>query len=369
MNVEECFEDFRRRDWERESVDGTVRLAVVGIGGFAENRAIPGVRAGTYCEPTVLVTGSPRRTRPVADEFGVDHVLAYDDYLAGELEGEYDAVYVSTPNAFHAKYARSAAERGKHVICEKPLETSAERAREIADACARAGVTLMTAYRLQLEPTVRRCRELVAAGVIGDVVQVHGGFSHPLLEFADADTWRLDPDLAGGGALVDLGIYPINTTRYLLDADPVSAYASTHSIDDPFDRVDEHVSVQLEFPGDATAACTASFDAHASSQLQVVGTNGMISVSSPFGGVVPQDIVVESGEMRTEYTGPPVDEVREEFDYFGYCVLTGTRPEPDGADAIVDLRIIDAAYESAETECRVVLDPSRSDASNADRGS
>lgn len=356
MALEEYFENFRRRDWERESVDGTVRLAVIGIGGFARNRALPAIRAGSYCETTVLVTGSQRRTREVADEFVVEHVVDYEGYLAGEFADEYDAVYVSTPNAYHARYALSAAQREKHVICEKPLEVRVDRAREIVDACREAGVALMTAYRLQLEPTVRRCRELVANGVIGDVVQVHGGFSHPLLEYTSANTWRLDPELAGGGALVDLGIYPINTTRYLLDAEPVSVYASTQSSDEPFDRVDEHVSVQLEFPGDATAACTASFDAHASSQLQLVGTNGMISVTSPFGGVVPQDIVVESGEMRMEHTGPPVDEVREEFDYFGYCVQTGTQPKPDGTDGITDLRVIEAAYESAATGRRVELE-------------
>ncbi|MDJ1431321.1 D-xylose 1-dehydrogenase Gfo6 [Halostagnicola sp. A-GB9-2] len=353
MTLEDYFIDFRRRDWERESIDDTVRIAVLGIGGFARNRALPGIRAGSYCETTVLVTSSARRTRAVADEFDVEHVIGYDAYLAGDLEAEYDAVYISTPNAYHGRYALSAARREKHVICEKPLEVTLERAREVVDACSTVGVTLMTAYRLQLEPTVRRSRELVGGGVIGDVVQVHGAFSHPLLEYTNADTWRLNPELAGGGALVDLGIYPINTTRYLLDADPVSVYASTHSSDEPFDRVDEHVSVQLEFPGGTTAACTASFDAHASSQLQLVGTDGMISIASPFGGVVPQEIVVESGEMRMEYTGPPVDEVCEEFDYFGYCVQTGTHPEPDGTDGVADLRVIEAAYESAETGDRV----------------
>ncbi len=356
MTLVDTFTNFRRRDWERESVDGTVRIAVLGIGGFARNRALPGIHDGSYCEATVLVTSSAHRTQAAAEEFDIEHVIDYDAYLAGKLEDEYDAVYISTPNAYHGQYAIAAARREKHVICEKPLEVTVDRARDVVDACSEADVTLMTAYRLQLEPTVRRSRELVADGVIGDVVQVHGGFSHPLLEYAKADSWRLDPELAGGGALVDLGIYPINTSRYLLDADPVSVYTSTHSSGEPFDRVDEHVSVQLEFPKGATAACTASFDGHASSQLQLVGTNGMISIASPFGGVVPQEIVVESGEMRMEYTGPPVDEVCEEFDYFGYCVQTGTRPDPDGMDGVTDLRVIEAAYESAEAGRRVDLD-------------
>ena len=356
MALEEAFANFTKRDWERESPDGTVRLAVVGIGGFARQRALPAIAAGDYCETTVLVTSSPDRVADVAEKYGVETAVDYDAFLAGDSRDAYDAVYVAAPNALHGPYATAAAEFGKHVICEKPLETTAERARAVVDACADAGVTLMTAYRLQTEPTVRRTRELVREGVIGDVVQVHGGFSHPLLAHAGPDTWRLDPDLAGGGALVDLGVYPLNTIRFVLECEPTGVYATTHSSGGPFADVDEHVAFQLEYGTGATASCTASFDAHAHSALELVGTEGMIDIASPFGGVVPQEIVVESGDMRMEYTGPRIDEVREEFDYFGYCVLTGTDPEPDGEDGLADLRAIEAAYESAETGRRVSLE-------------
>ncbi|MWV38368.1 D-xylose 1-dehydrogenase Gfo6 [Natrialba sp. INN-245] len=355
MNLENAFTDFTRRDWERESVDGTVRLAIVGVGGFARQRALPGIADGEYCETTVLVTGSPERTTTAAEEFDVSHVLDYEAFLEGDHADAYDAVYVATPNAFHGQYAVAAAEHGKHVICEKPLETTLERARAVVDACEDAGVTLMTAYRLQTEPSVRRTRELVHSGVVGEVVQVHGSFSNPLLEYADADTWRLDADLAGGGAMVDLGVYPLNTTRFILGCGSEGVYATTHSSDGAFADVDEHVAFQLEFPTGATASCTASLDAHAASRLQLVGTDGRISIASPFGGVVPHEMVVESGDMRMEYTGPPVDEVREEFDYFGYCVLTGTEPEPDGIDGLTDLRVIEATYESARTSRQIDL--------------
>ncbi|EMA41687.1 D-xylose 1-dehydrogenase Gfo6 [Halobiforma nitratireducens] len=355
MALEDAFAGFTRRDWERDSPDGIVRLAIVGIGGFARNRALPAVAEGQYCTTTTLVTGSPDRARSLAETYDVEHVVGYDRFREGEHADAYDAAYVATPNATHGEYAIAAAEHGKHVICEKPLETTVERARDVVDACEDADVILMTAYRLQTEPAVRRSRELVRDGVIGTVVQVHGAFSHPLLDHAGPDTWRLDPELAGGGALVDLGVYPLNTIRYLLGCDPTGVYASTHSSGGPFATVDEHVAFQLEFPTDATASCTASFDAHASSQLELVGTDGKVAISSPFGGVVPQEMVVESGDVRSEYTGPPTDEVREQFDYFGYCVLTGTEPGPDGEDGVADLEAIEAAYESAETARRVSI--------------
>lgn len=349
MALEDYFRDFARRDWERESPDGTVRMAVVGLGGFARSRALPAIEAGRYCETTVLVSGSVEKAAAVAETFDVEHVVDYDEFRAGEAVDAYDAVYVATPNALHGEYVAAAAERGKHVICEKPLETTAERARELVETCDAAGVTLMTAYRIQLDPTARRAREIVRDGFIGDVVQVYGGFSHRVLDVTSPDTWRLDPDLAGGGALVDLGIYPLNTSRFLLDRDPLAVHAWTCSIGDAFADVDEHATFTLRCPGEITASCTASFNAHASSHLRLVGTEGMIAISAPFGGIVPQQVVVERGDFSVEYTGHPVDEVQEEFDYFGYCVLTGTAPEPDGEDGLADVRAIEAAYESAAT--------------------
>src|SRR5699024_456611 len=217
------------------------------------------------------------------------------------------------------------------------------------------GVVCMTAYRLRTEPALRRMREVIADGVIGDPVQVHAGFSSRLLEDMNPGTWRLDPDIAGGGALMDLGVYPLNTTRFLLDSNPVSVVAETSSDGAPFDRVDEHVAVQLTFPSGATASCTASFDAHPDSRLQVLGTEGQVRIANPFGGDVSQRVVVEHEDTHTRYLGPPVDEVREEFDYFANCIHSGRACETDGEDGLTDLRVIEAAYESAETGERIAL--------------
>ena len=356
MSIEEYFTDFTRRDWEDERADGTVRVAVIGVGEFARTRVLPAIEAGRYCETTVLVSGSHGRATEVAESFGVERVVDYDEYRAGGVEDAHDAVYVATPNALHGEYVTAAAEQGKHVLCEKPLATASDRARQLVETCGEAGVTLMTAYRLQTEPAIRRTREIVRSGTIGDVVQIHGNFSHPLLRRSGPNDWRLSDDLAGGGALVDLGIYPLNTSRFLLESDPTAVSARTHSFGEAFAEVDEHVEFTLEFPTGTTASCTASLNAHPSSRLFVVGTNGMISISAPFGGVVPQDIVVERGEFCMEYAGPPVDEVEEELDYFGYCALTGTEPEPNGEDGVEDLRVIEAAYESAEVERWVTLE-------------
>ncbi len=355
MPLDTYFDGFDRRDWEVEEPDGTVRIAVVGVGEFARERALPAMAETTYCTPTALISGSPD-TASVADAFGIENVIGYDAYLDGAAADSYDAVYVATPNATHVKYGIAAARRGTHVLCEKPLAADRDAAARLVDVADDAGVALMTAYRLRLEPAVRRARELVRDGVIGDVVQIHAGFSHPLLRYADGSNWRLDPALSGGGALVDLGVHALNTIRFLLDVEPITVSATTHSVHEAFAQVDEHVAFQLEFPGPTVAACTASFNAHASSALRLTGSDGLVSITAPFGGVVPQEVSVESGEIAMEHRGRPIDEVREEFAYFGYCVLTDTAPEPDGWDGLADLAVIESIYEAAARGERVPIE-------------
>ncbi|WP_226021281.1 D-xylose 1-dehydrogenase Gfo6 [Halomicrobium salinisoli] len=350
VDVDRYFqEEFTRRDWQTLE-GGTVRMAVVGLGGFARDRALPAIRSGDFTELSVLVSGSPDKAASLADEYDTATVLDYESFTDGEATDEYDAVYVATPPAYHDEYAVAAAGFGKHVLCEKPLAADLASAERMVEACEDAGVVLMTAYRLRTEPALRRMREVVADGVIGDPIHIQSGFTSKLLEDIGPDSWRLDPDVAGGGALIDLGVYPLNTSRFLLDSDPVAVQAQTHSSDPLFDRVDEHAALLLRFPSGATASCHASFNAQRDNYLRVLGTEGLILVREPFSGTVAQEIVVERGAARTQYTGESVDEVREEFDYFAHCALAGAGCETDGGEGYEDLRVVKAAYDAADTD-------------------
>jgi len=144
------------------------------------------------------------------------------EFRAGAVVDEYDAVYVATPNATHLEYVAAAAEQGKAVLCEKPLEATLDRSRRLVAACRDAGVPLMAGYRMQTDPAVRRLRDLLEAGVAGDVIHVHATMSQTMLGElgSDHDQWRLDSELSGGCALMDLGVYPLNTIRFVLGADP-----------------------------------------------------------------------------------------------------------------------------------------------------
>ncbi|MDZ7702519.1 MAG: D-xylose 1-dehydrogenase Gfo6 [Halobacteriales archaeon] len=338
------FERFDERDWDT-GPDGTVRLAVVGVGGFARRVVLPAIADADYCEPTVLISGSPS-TGELAAEQGCE-LLDYEAYAAGDLADAYDAVYVATPNALHLPHAETAAALGKPVICEKPLEATVERAERLVAACEDAGVTLMTAYRMQTDPVVRRLRAFLADEGIGRITHLHGDFTYPVLGGSRGpDQWRLDPELAGGGALADVGVYPLNTARYLLGADPVSASGVTAG-DGPFAGVDETVAFLVEFPDGVHGAFTASFTGPTDTRLAVSGSEGRVELVDAFQPRTDRTLRIETAAGAATFEGLGADEVREEFDYFAHCVLTDTTPEPDGGDGLTDVRTMAEVYRDA----------------------
>jgi len=330
-------------------------MAVVGLGWFGRDIAIPGIERSDHCELGAVVSGDREKAKAVATEADADRALTYDEYADGAGADAYDAVYVVTPNALHLPHVRTAAAHGKHVLCEKPLESTADRGRELVAVCDEAGVELMTAYRMQATRSVRWVREQLRDGVVGDPVQVHGEFSFDLLADGDPDQWRLDPDLAGGGALVDIGVYPLNTARFLLDADPVAVSAETTERPPEFDGVEEHVAFQLAFPDGVTASCTASYGAGTANRLSVLGTEGRVVLEPVFDVDTDRTITVErdGAAVSVDVTEPP--EITEEFDYFATAALTDMETEPDGADGVVDTEVIEAVYESVDSGRRVSL--------------
>jgi xylose dehydrogenase (NAD/NADP) len=350
MTLFDSLDDFEHRDWDTDP-DGEIRMAVVGLGNYARHVSVPAIEASDYCTFAVGVSGTPETRREIADDHDV-RTIDYESYAGGVATDAYDAVYIATPNRLHLPHAETAANHGKAVICEKPLEATADRARRLVAACEDAGVTLMTAYRMQADPVVRRLREAVAAGELGTVTKAFGNFTFDVLGGSSGpDQWRLDGHLAGGGALMDVGVYPLNTTRYLLDADPRSVQAETRR-SAPIDDVDEHVDFSVRFPG-AVGNFAASFSGHSNAFLELHGTEGVVRLREAFQPRRERTLVVETDAGCAVVESVGVDETREEFDYFAHCLLTGRSPEPDGRDGLVDVETMMALYESARSGERV----------------
>lgn len=353
MTLTEWLDGYDDRDWQTADPDaGPVRFALVGLGWWARDVAMPAIANSTFCETTVLVSSSTEKAERVAAGTDIEHAITYEQFHEGVGTDAYDAVYIGTPNALHLEYAETAAGYGKGIVSEKPLEATVERARQMVETAQEADVQLMTGYRMQVEPAVRRARELIASGAIGDPVQAYGNFTQSLLEvIPDPEQWRLDPELGGYGvSVMDIGIYPINTARYLLDSDPVEARARMRSTHDAFSEVpDEHATITLTFANDLPMLVTTSQNAQSDSQLKIVGTDGIVELLPAFQGTAT--LRVARGEVQAEITSE-FDEHRETeamFDYFADRLLTDSPVGPDGRDGLADLRTIRAIHASAES--------------------
>jgi xylose dehydrogenase (NAD/NADP) len=305
------------------------------------------------------VSSTEEKAQRIADEHGVDRGISYDAFHEGATADAYDAVYVCTPNALHLEYGETAAELGKPVLCEKPMEASVNRAEQLVAACE--DVPLMIAYRMHTDPAVRRARELIREGFVGDPVAVYGNNTQPLLEIIpDPDQWLLNADLTGyGTSEMDLGVYSINTTRFLLDRDPVAVQSRMTSEHEAFTDVpDQCVSSVFVLEDDVQMITTASQHAQEDTHLKVIGTDGKIELSPAFHGQCTLHVARGDVTATVDHEGLDVErEMTEEFDYFADRVLGSGQIYPDGEHGLVDMRVIEAVHEAADTGDVVEIEP------------
>lgn len=350
--IGDYLEEFPVRDYTTDT-DRTLDIAVIGLGDFALTQAIPAITSTQRCTFSVAVSGTPATAEQVVENHGVT-VLNYDEYRDGVATDEYDAVYICTPNSLHLDHGRIATSHGKDILCEKPLEATVERARQLVERCDTAGVTLMVAYRMHFEPAVYRAKEALQEGVVGDVAQVYGANTERLSKtFSDDDHWRLDPDLSGyGSSVMDIGIYPINTTRYLLEQDPIRVTSVMHSNNEAFaDVPDERSMFTLVWENDVQSVFTTSLNAYKDSQLKITGTEGRINFEPAFQRWC--DMIIEREGTAGEFTlslDERFTELVNEFEYFADCILSGESVYADGKHALKDMCILRAIYRAAQTD-------------------
>jgi xylose dehydrogenase (NAD/NADP) len=350
-NLKAFFDDFTSRPWQTldpAAVDEPIRIAVVGLGWFAREWAVPGMERSAYTEAAVAVDVDPAAVAEFEREHGLIG-LTPEEFHQGAATDEYDAVYVATPNATHLDYVETAAGQGKAVLCEKPMEATVDRAEQLVEACATADIPLMVGYRMQTEPAVRRCRELLRGGFIGDVVHVHGNMSQRMLGelTADVDQWRLDHELSGGCALMDIGIYPLNTTRFLLEEDPLEVYGHVRSEHEAFNDVDEHAAFELAFPDEIRGLFTVSQNAAHASRLEITGTDGQLILDPAFYEREDRELAVVRGEVTADIEFEQRHQLEEQFAYFGHQLLSHAEIYPHGPHALTDMRALAAVYESS----------------------
>jgi predicted dehydrogenase len=319
-----------------------VRYAVVGLGYIAQVAVLPAfAHARQNSRLQALISGDPVKLKRLGERYGVTTGGDYSQFES--CLTDVDAVYICTPNSRHEEFAVRAAARGKHVLCEKPLAVTDTECTHMIEACAKAGVQLMTAYRLHFDPISLEVLGRVRRGDIGELRYFESSFSMQAKP-GNIRTRRA----TGGGTLYDIGIYCINAARVLFGTEPEQVFAYSISGErSGMPEVDDTTSVVMRFGEGRLATFTSSFDAADVSSYRIVGTKGSIHVEPAYEYAEPLQytLVTKAGSQKKK--GKKVDQFAAELLYFSDCVLDNRKPEPSGEEGAWDVRIIDALYESA----------------------
>src|SRR6266436_6514873 len=232
----------------------SIGYCIVGLGRISMQHFMPGTKMSKHSRVTALVSGHRDKAEKMAAEYNVPakNIYSYDNYDAIAENKDIDAVYIALPNSMHAEYTIRAAKAGKHVLCEKPMATTVADAQAMIDACRKADRKLMIAYRCQLEPTTLRAVELIRGGKLGKIqgIESANGFN------IRAGEWRLNMKLAGGGPLMDMGVYSLNACRFLTGEEPTDIKADWSVIDKDgrFNEVEENIAWSMKFPSGIVAS-------------------------------------------------------------------------------------------------------------------
>ncbi|HUP57745.1 MAG TPA: Gfo/Idh/MocA family oxidoreductase, partial [Bdellovibrionota bacterium] len=304
-------------------------------------------------ELAALVSGDEKKRLALSRKYKVPIAISYDDYDRLLGSGSIDAVYISLPNHLHKEYALRAAERGIHVLSEKPMAVNSRECEAMIRAAKNCGVKLMVAYRLHFEPANLKAIELIESGRIGEPRFFHSAFSMKVT----ADNIRAGEIAQGGGPLYDIGIYCINAARYLFQAEPVEAFASsTHRGDPEVEQSREIFSISLRFPKDRFANFVCGYGASDTGGYEIVGTEGSIELENAYEFIGEKSLSLKVGEKKRTIQYAKSDQVAPELLYFSECILSNREPEPSGMEGLADIRVIEAVLKSARSGRIVPID-------------
>jgi len=303
------------------------------------------MQQGAYSTVDAIASRDLSRAKDAASRLGI--ARAYGSYEELLADPEIDAIYNPLPNQLHVPWTIKAAEAGKHVLCEKPLSLTVVEAQTLLKVRAQTGVQIGEAFMIRSHPQWQRVRELLGQGKIGELRAIAGFFS-----YFNVDSANIRNQVeCGGGALLDIGCYLIHTARYGFGEEPVRVVAAIDR--DPEMKTDRLTSAVMEFPsGHAIFTCSTQLVAY--QKVQLLGTRGRIEVEIPFNAPPdrPTRILVDAtgdltGSGITTETFPVCDQYTRQGDDFSRAVLEGGQVPVPLEEAILNMGVIEAVFESA----------------------
>jgi 1,5-anhydro-D-fructose reductase (1,5-anhydro-D-mannitol-forming) len=326
-----------------------LRWGILGFGGFSDVAMAPAISAAAGHRLVAVWGRDPQRTQAYARKYGDVHCAPSAEALLQSRD--LDAVYVAAPNFQHADLTVQAAERGLHVLCEKPMAVTLGEARRMIDACQRAGVRLMIGNMMRFNPCHAWIRDFVAAGNLGEILEAQALFGYDLPAFFPlaSSPWRLDPRLSGGGAMLDVGVHTVDLLRWLIgkEVTEVTGLIDTRSHPAP---IDWNSAAVLRFAGGALATVLASFDnSFRENYLSISGSRGSLKAEGTLWRQASGSVraVTERGLFGYQPPAGLPDPYRLQVEHFGECIREGRTPLVDGGEGARDLAVCLAVYEAA----------------------
>lgn len=324
-----------------EKQDKKLGIALVGLGSYSTYQLAPALQNTKHCYLAGIVTGTPEKEQVWSKKYGIPQksIYNYKNFDSIKKNKEIDIVYVVLPNSMHAEFSIRAALAGKHVICEKPMAMNVAECDEIIDACKKADVKLGMGYRLHSEPYTKEVKRFVSEKTFGDVLHVSSDAAYR--STSNPNQWRLNKKLSGGGALVNMGVYAIQSSIYATGQNPISVSAQEFSTrPEYFKETDETITAQFEFKGGTTATMMTSHNIRAN-RLHAACENGWFELN-PASSYIPLAGRTSNGELSFEQ----VSQQQLQMDDFASHILFGTPNLAPGEMGKRDMMIVEAIYKS-----------------------
>jgi len=327
-------------------------IALVGLGSYAKNQLAVALAQTDDCYLAGIVTGTRSKAEEWKTKYNIPDKNIYNYQTFDQIKNnqDIDIIYIVLPNSMHHEFVLRAAKAGKHVMCEKPMSVSVKEAEEMVKACKDASVQLGIGYRLHFEPFNQEVMRLGQKKILGDVrfVQTNFGFS-----IGDPTQWRLKKELAGGGPLMDVGIYCVQASRYSTGKEPLWVTAQFGPITDKerFTTVEESISWQMEFPDGIMVNGFSSYKSNIE-QLYVSANNGWIQMSPAY-SYGPIKGRTSQGEMNlpiVHHQTVMLNGICKEF------IENNKFPaHTSGEEGLRDMKILMGIYEAARTGRKISL--------------
>jgi predicted dehydrogenase len=324
-----------------------LKIGVIGAADIAVSRVIPNLKQSMKVRVQALASRDELKAQKWAGELGVPQYFAsYEEMLR---RGDIDAVYIPLVNSLHMEWSIRSLSMGKHVLCEKPLALNSREADRMVQAAKKHGLVLMEGFMYRFHPRNLAVFEMVSRGDIGTLKAIQSSFSYVL----DDDSSYLMNHELGGGALYDIGCYPVNVSRMLTRSEPIEVYATANLAGSGVDMTMQGI---LRFPGGVLSSIHAAMDEEAQFWYRVIGDSGIIEVPWAFVSLGNETkIMVQRDEKQETVSFDEVDEYRLEFDHFADIVAGQAEPLYAIEDSVKNLAVIEALLKSADRGKPVTL--------------